>query len=553
LEELLFAAKNGQTILLGEDDIEVRGYIETALKCQGYSVELAQDGDEVLSALQGSPAPISAVILNVVLPRKNGIQVLREIRRFDGVTPVIMVAGTASPLEVVEAMKDGANDFMVKPVTPEDLRRSLRAAFGNKPPAAPRCVEPQAAPPDREVFFGTNPEMRELQKLIGPIGWSDAPVLILGETGVGKEVLAREVHARSPRAKKSILKLNCAALPSELVESELFGYERGAFTGAFQKKLGMFELANGATILLDEIGDMDFRLQAKLLQVLQDQEFQRLGGKDTIRVDVRVIASTHRDLGKAMAENAFREDLYYRLNVMNIRVPALRERREDIVSMAEFLLRKRAAPGAPPVQIPPPLAEVFREYHWPGNVRELENTVRRFLILRDAESLEREFRAKLSRPSVNGTTAPVAAREEAPASPKAPVIAVIPDLSNVPDPSIPVLEQIAKVKREAERIAILEALKTTHWNRRQAAVLVHVDYKALLYKMKVLSIKKEKPGGTPLRPEIASVPVLADPIGASAERYSFARARIGSRPPATNAPHSEGEAVMLHGQLVMAP
>jgi hypothetical protein len=186
------------------------------------------------------------------------------------------------------------------------------------------------------------------------------------------------------------------------------------------------------------------------------------------------------------------------------------------------------------------LAEVFREYHWPGNVRELENTVRRFLILRDAESLEREFRAKLSRPSVNGTTAPVAAREEAPASPKAPVIPVIPDLTNFPDPSIPVLQQVAKAKREAERVAILEALKTTRWNRRQAAVLLHVDYKALLYKMKGLSIKKEKPSATPLRPEIASVPALTDLTGASAERYSFDRARIGSRPPATNAPHSEG-------------
>ena len=189
--------------------------------------------------------------------------------------------------------------------------------------------------------------MRELQNLLGQIGWSEAPVLIQGETGTGKEVLARELHACFSAREKVDFEAELRALPSELVESELFGYERGAFTGAFEKKPGMFELADGGTILLDEIGDMDVKLQAKLLQVLQDQEFQRLGGKDTIRVDVRVIAATHRDLEKAIAENSFREDLYYRLNVINVRVPPLRERKEDIIPMAEFLIRKRGAPGRP--------------------------------------------------------------------------------------------------------------------------------------------------------------------------------------------------------------
>ena len=189
--------------------------------------------------------------------------------------------------------------------------------------------------------------MKEIQALVAQIGWSEAPVLIQGETGTGKEVIARELHAQSPRANKPFLKLNCAALPSELVESELFGYERGAFTGAFQKKAGMFELADGGTILLDEIGDMDVRLQAKLLQVLQDQEFQRIGGKETIKVDVRVMAATHRDLEKAIADRSFREDLYYRLNVIKCVLPPLRERREDIVPLAEFLMKRHAVPGVP--------------------------------------------------------------------------------------------------------------------------------------------------------------------------------------------------------------
>ena len=209
-------------------------------------------------------------------------------------------------------------------------------------------------------------------------------MLIQGETGVGKEVFARELHAHSPRAKRSFLKLNCAALPSELVESELFGYERGAFTGAFQRKPGMFEQADGGTIMLDEIGDMDFKLQAKLLQVLQDHEFQRVGGKGCIRVDVRVIAATHCDLEQAIAEDRFREDLFYRLNVVSVRVPPLRERREDILAMAEFLARKHAPPGAAPPPIPPSLQEMFLAYDWPGNIRELENVIRKFLIFRDA-------------------------------------------------------------------------------------------------------------------------------------------------------------------------
>jgi len=322
-----------------------------------------------------------------------------------------------------------------------------------------------------KLLFGASPQMRELQNMIGRVGWSEAPVLIQGETGTGKEMVARELHARSPRARKSILKLNCAALPSELVESELFGYERGAFTGAFEKKQGMFALADGGAILLDEIGDMDFRLQAKLLQVLQDQEFQRLGGRDTIKVDVRVIAATHRDLDKAIADGSFREDLYYRLNVITLRVPPLRERREDIVPLAEFLLRKHTPAGALPLQIPSSLEALFEDYHWPGNVRELENMVRKYLVLQDARSIEQELRQKLSRVPViaNGS------------------------IHTAPPATATALEQVARANRSAERAAIVDALQFTHWNRKQAALLLQIDYKALLYKMNRLSIGKISP------------------------------------------------------------
>src|SRR5208282_2143438 len=230
------------------------------------------------------------------------------------------------------------------------------------------------------------------QALIGHVGWSEASVLIQGETGTGKEVLARELHANSPRAGNIFLKLNCAALPSELVESELFGYERGAFTGAFQKKIGMFEAADGGTILLDEIGDMDVRLQAKLLQVLQDREFQRIGGKEVIRVDVRVMAATHRDLEKAIVDRSFREDLYYRLNVINLQVPPLRERREDIFPLAERLLTKHSSGKG--VTITHELKNALMAYGWPGNVRELENVIRKLVVLRDGGLIARELQSK---------------------------------------------------------------------------------------------------------------------------------------------------------------
>jgi two-component system, NtrC family, response regulator AtoC len=308
--------KNGHTILIVEDDLEVRGYLEMALRYLGYEIESAQDEEEVLNVLASPASPISAVLLDLIMSGCDGIETLRAIRRVSADLPVIIVSGASSTTHVVNAMKCGATDFLSKPVAHEDLKEAVSRALLNPPPAS--HPEPDHTAPNKtSAYLGTDPHMQEIQSLIGPIGWSEAPVLIQGETGSGKEVLARQLHSSSPRSDRAFLKLNCAALPSELVESELFGYERGAFTGAFQKKAGMFEMADGGTILLDEIGDMDVRLQAKLLQVLQDHEFHRIGGKDVIKVDVRLLAATHRDLEKAIAERTFREDLYYRLNVIN--------------------------------------------------------------------------------------------------------------------------------------------------------------------------------------------------------------------------------------------
>jgi two-component system response regulator AtoC len=488
-------AKNGHTILLAEDDLEVRSYLETALQCQGYSIEIAQDGEEALACLRANQVQISAALLDIIMPRRDGLEALKEIRRFNRDVPIIMISGASSALNVVEAMKSGANDFIAKPIKPEDLRRALKMALETSSPATLHAMEPTLAPApaNKQILFGSSPEMRELQNRLNQIGWSEAPVLIQGETGTGKEVIARELHACSRRAKKSILKLNCAALPSELVESELFGYERGAFTGAYEKKPGMFALADGSTILLDEIGDMDFKLQAKLLQVLQDQEFQRLGGKDTIKVDVRVIAATHRDLEAAMADNHFREDLYYRLNVLTIRVPPLRDRREDIVPLSEFLIRKHTASGTPAVQLPSSLKELFLHHHWPGNVRELENMIRKFLVFKEARPIEQELRLKQERRSLaSSALARIIPTVE---GPQVGVNSIPSDgnSTNPPPTAGPVLEQVASAKREAERTAIVSALKSTNWNRKQASLLLQIDYKALLYKMNRLSIKKDRP------------------------------------------------------------
>lgn len=455
--------------MLAEDEPEVRSYLEMALRGQGYTIETADDGEEALEILELNPN-ISAVLLDIVMPRRDGLETLREIRKTNTTLPVIMVSGASSPLNVVEAMKIGANDFLGKPVNHSDLRKVLRSILEPKMAAAPTSVATRVAPVGKNIFFGQDPQMRDVQALLPNIGWSDAPALILGETGVGKEVLARELHAQSPRAKKAFLKINCAALPSELVESELFGYERGAFTGAFQKKPGMFELADQGTIFLDEIGDMDFKLQAKLLQVLQDHEFQRLGGKETVRVDVRVIAATHKNLEKAMSDNTFRSDLYYRLNVINVRVPPLRERKEDILSLTDFLLQKHSQ-GNPVPAISTLLRDALLTYEWPGNIRELENVVRKLLILRNPDALARELQA---------TTARLRAAEH--------LQPIGNDSNSTSTRNKTILEQVHNAKNEAEKTAIIAALESTHWNRKKAASLLKIDYKALLYKMKKLDI-----------------------------------------------------------------
>ncbi|MBZ5676588.1 MAG: sigma-54 dependent transcriptional regulator [Acidobacteriia bacterium] len=501
-------------ILVAEEEPEIRSYLDVALRWLGYSADFTGDGEEALARLREQGADYSLLLLDVIMPRKDGLETLREIRTFDTGLPVIMLSSRSSPVTAADAMKSGSSDFLVQPVSHEDLSKAIQKALRL------RHVEPESGSAGHPSLSDTSPVVssswtKKLDLFLAPVGSSEVPVLLQGETGVGKEVLARQIHACSRRAKKPFLKLNCAALPSELVESELFGYERGAFTGAFRSNPGKFELADGGTLLLDEIGDMDFKLQSKLLQVLQDGEFLRLGSNEICRVDVRVIAATHCDLDQAISDGRFREDLYYRLNVIRIEVPPLRERHDEVLSLAQFFLKKHTPPGEAPVEMSSSLRQTLTAYDWPGNIRELENVIRKLIALRRSDLVVEELKQAASRrraiaagsSSRQGPNLRLESRLDAPLlnfedgarrfstekwhSPEhasAQVSATNGEecVDSALDPSI--LRKVDEARKQAETDAILGALNATLWNRKQAATLLNVDYKALLYKMKKCGI-----------------------------------------------------------------
>jgi transcriptional regulator with GAF, ATPase, and Fis domain len=325
--------------------------------------------------------------------------------------------------------------------------------------------------------------MREVRELIDRVADTDVTVLVRGESGTGKELVARAVHAASPRRDRTFVKINCAALPAELLESELFGFERGAFTGAIQHKPGKFEFANHGTMFLDEISEIGPPLQAKLLQVLQDGGFARLGGRQDVRVDVRVVAATNRDLESAVQDGQFREDLYFRLNIVCITLPPLRQRRDEIRPLTEhFLARYTGHYNKPPLAMATDTVRLFEEYEWPGNVRELENLVKRMVILgsdtairRDvADAIAARFRRVGPIPALQHPEAPLAAADEPSTA--------MPPAAQLLSGSLKDIGRSAA--REAERVLICRTLQQTRWNRREAAEILGISYKALLYKIK---------------------------------------------------------------------
>ena len=369
-------------ILVADDDESVVWLLERFFTEKGLSVTTARDGITASRILKKED--ISLAFIDINMPGRDGLRVLKEMDLTRRPLSVIIITGEDTMKNTLEAMKNGAFDYITKPFDLDELDVIVEKALENirlkrKVVTLERQLKERV---DEPVFVGRSRAVRELLKTIGKIAPKDVTVLIQGESGTGKELLARLVHMNSPRADGPFIAVNSAAIPRELMESELFGFEKGAFTGAVEEKKGKFELAHGGTLFLDEIGDMSLDLQAKLLRVIQEREFFRIGGKVAVRVDVRIITATHQDLKKAVEEKRFREDLYYRLNVVSVNVPPLRQRKGDIRVLSEFFLdrfveemkveRKTLSEEA---------IEALERYHWPGNVRELENVLKRAVLL----------------------------------------------------------------------------------------------------------------------------------------------------------------------------
>jgi two-component system, NtrC family, response regulator AtoC len=352
---------------------------------------------------------------------------------------------------------------------------------------APSIADAAAEPTHRinADLLGASDQMREVRELVGRVADTDVTVLIRGESGTGKELVARAVHAASPRRDRPFIKVNCAALPAELLESELFGFERGAFTGAIQHKPGKFEFANHGTMFLDEISEMGAPLQSKLLQVLQDGEFARLGGRQDVRVDVRVLAATNRDLERAVADGQLREDLFFRLNVVCITLPPLRQRRDEIPGLTRYFLDHYAAHyNKPSPALATDTLRLFAEYDWPGNVRELENLIKRMVILGTDAPIRKEVAEAIARRTSAPGPIPALQPSETAAAPN-PAGEPAPSPLAAPSALTGSLKDIARsAAREAERVLIARTLQQTRWNRREAAEILGISYKALLYKIK---------------------------------------------------------------------
>ncbi len=373
--------KHDVTILIAEDEQPARDSLCALLEDEGYKVVCAADGNEAARLL--SSANMEAALVDIRMPGKDGLALLREFRDNPDAPAFLIMTAYGTSAAAIEAMALGAFDYLTKPLNFEELLIQLQRAIDNR--RRIRELEgyriEEGTPHEFEII-GSSPAMQKLYKMIGQAAPTDSTVLIRGESGTGKEVVARAIHQHSPRAAQRLVKVNCASIPETLLEAELFGYERGAFTGASQRRIGKFEFAEGGTIFLDEIGDISPSTQAKLLRVLQDHCVERLGSNVTIPLDVRVLAATNRDLEAAVREGRFREDLYYRLNVVTMTIPPLRERREDIFELAQFLLRRSAARLRLPLpSISESAHKILYENDWPGNVRELEHCLERALIL----------------------------------------------------------------------------------------------------------------------------------------------------------------------------
>src|SRR5512140_254256 len=392
-----------KTVLVVDDDPTQRRLIQAVLEREGFAVAHAENGDQAIERL-GAGGSIDVVLLDLVMPGLSGQETLAEMRARGFRQPVIVVTATGGIDTVVQAMQAGASDFFVKPASPERITVSIRNALsmGALKGEVDRLKKHTTGRSTFDDLIGSAPPMQMVKRLGERAAKSSIPILITGESGVGKEVIARAVHGSSERSGKPFVAVNCGAIPENLVESILFGHEKGSFTGATDRHLGKFQEANGGTLFLDEVGELPLDIQVKLLRALQEGEIDAVGGKRPIKVDVRIVSATNRDLSLAVKEGRFREDLYYRLNVFPIEAPALRERKEDVPALVDaFVRRFNVEEGKSVVGATPETLACLSAFDWPGNVRQLENAVYRAIVLADAPYLQpHDF------PAISGVAAP---------------------------------------------------------------------------------------------------------------------------------------------------
>lgn len=452
-------------ILVVDDEPAFRKMLSDLLEGVHYSVDVAADGEQALQMV--SKSEYDLVITDLSLPKMNGTQVLAAVKRACPDTPVILITGYATVDTAIEAMKLGAYDYISKPFNIDRIEVVIARALERS-----RLIDEnnylRGELRERYGFdniIGENPEMQKAYVLAAQVAQTNATVLILGETGTGKEFLARSIHYQSKRAQGPFVKVNCAALTETLLESELFGHEKGSFTGAIARRIGRFEMAEGGSIFLDEIGDVSASTQLKLLRVLQEKQFERVGGSETLHVDTRIIAATNRDLAKAIEDGAFREDLFYRLNVITINLPPLRNRKEDIRLLAEHFIGKyNAETGKQIGGISDDALSALEAYHWPGNIRELENCIERAVILTNNEIITPQDLYFFSHES----SAPAPAGPTAAAQPASPLCSI----------------------KDMERDHIRRVLSACDWHMTRAADILEIDRKTLRNKIREFGLEK---------------------------------------------------------------
>ncbi len=447
-------------ILVVDDEQSMREFLDIMLRKEGYEVSLAPNGEEVLKLTEKDIFDL--ILLDIRMPKMDGITVLKKVKADSPETSVIMITAYASADSAIKAMKEGAYDYITKPFKVDEIKLIIRNALEKKNLQKENVLLKQMVR-DRyhfENIIGQSSKMSALYDLLEKVSPTKTNILITGESGTGKELVAKAIHLNSPRKDKSFVTLNCGAIPEPLIESELFGHMKGAFTDAIMTKKGLFELADEGTILLDEISELPLLMQVKLLRVLQDREFKRVGGTDDIRVDVRILAATNKDLEEAVREKRFREDLFYRLNVIQIKLPSLRERREDIPLLASHFLKKYSEELNKNISaISPEALRILLNYDYPGNVRELQNIIERAVALEGTQELTSQNLGSYLR--------------QQPSSRKGPI-----DLE-IPSDGI----DLEKVVEEVERTLLLKALDRTNGIKKKAAELLRINFRSMRYRL----------------------------------------------------------------------